>query len=492
MTAALYLPSLNLSPDEQEAFSLLRAKLLHHQSGNENKADYYEAKTRMDSLGIAIPPSLEGLDCAIGWPSVAVDTIEERLDFERWTGQSEDVFGLDDVYQANDLDVEAPIAHLDALIYGTAFAAVGRGVDGGPDPLVTVESPRYMTAIINPRTRQVRYALRLIEEDSEDRVLGRVREVGATLYMPGVTITLDGTDNNWVVVDRDQHNLDRIPVAQLINRPRSGARQGRSEITPVVRSLTQTGMRTLAAAEIAREYHAAPQRYVLGAKESFFVDPDGNPLSSWKSYLGRLLALERDENGEVPDIKEFAGASLESFFGMMRMLTQLMSSEIAVPSNYLGFTTDNPPSAEAINAMEARLVKRAERRQRMFGRAWTEVGRLAILVRDGSLPKEAVSIRPDWRDASTPTKAASSDAVAKLVAAGILSPQSRVTWDLIGLSPEQQEQLESEKRKQTVTDLVTGLRANAAVAQQDPQVAQLANQTTAAPGQDSAPVVGSQ
>jgi len=432
----------------------------------------------MDSLGIAIPPSLEGMDCAIGWPSVAVDTIEERLDFERWITPVEGNFGLDEVYQANDLDVESPIAHLDALIYGTAFAAVGRGVDGGPDPLITVESPRYMTAMIDPRTRQVRSALRVVEED-RDTSYGAVKEVAATLYLRGVTIHLDGTNGAWKVVDRDTHNLDRIPVAQLINRPRSGARDGRSEITPVVRSLTQAGMRTLAAAEIAREYHAAPQRYVLGAKESFFVDPDGNPLSSWKSYLGRLLALERDENGEVPDIKEFAGASLESFFGMMRMLTQLMSSEIAVPSNYLGFTTDNPPSAEAINAMEARLVKRAERRQRMFGRAWTEVGRLAILVREGgALPKEATQIRPEWRDASTPTKSANSDAVSKLVGAGIIPAQSRVTWDLVGLSAEDQDRLDAEKRKQMVTDLVTGLRANAPAAQQDAEVAALSNQKT--------------
>lgn len=478
MTTALYLPSLNLSVGEQEALSVLRAKLLHHQSGNQTKADYYEAKTRMDSLGIAIPPSLEGLDCALGWPSVAVDTIEERLDFERWTSPVEDNFGLDDVYQANDLDVESPIAHLDALIYGTAFAAVGRGVDGGPDPLITVESPRYMTAIIDPLTRQVRSALRVVEEDRETSY-GRVKEVAATLYLRGVTIHLDGSNGSWRVVDRDVHNLDRIPVAQLINRPRSGARDGRSEITPVVRSLTQTGMRTLAAAEIAREYHAAPQRYVLGAKESFFVDADGNPLSSWKSYLGRLLALERDENGDVPDIKEFAGASLESFFGMMRMLTQLVSSEIAVPANYLGFSTDNPPSAEAINAMEARLVKRAERRQRMFGRAWTEVGRLAVMVRDdGRLPKEAAKIRPEWRDASTPTKAANSDAVSKLVAAGIIPAQSRVAWDMVGLSADDQDRLDAEKRKQTVTDLVTGLRANAPAAQQDPQVTALAEQTS--------------
>ena len=73
------------------------------------------------------------------------------------------------------------------------------------------------------------------------------------------------------------------------------------------------------------------------------------------------------------------------------------------------WTTGNPASADAIRAGEARLVKRAERRQVSFGRAWLEVGRLALLVRDGVVPDSFSSLGTRWRDAATPTRAAAAD-----------------------------------------------------------------------------------
>jgi hypothetical protein len=111
-----------------------------------------------------------------------------------------------------------------------------------------------------------------------------------------------------------------------------------------------------------------------------------------------------------------------------------MAAETAIPASYLGFQTDNPASADAIRQMEARLVKRAERRQRQFGRTWSEVAKLALLVRDGSVPTEAQEIRPIWRDASTPTRAAAADEAVKLISAGVFLPDSEITYNRIGLS----------------------------------------------------------
>ncbi|MBQ1164269.1 hypothetical protein KBZ21_40450, partial [Streptomyces sp. A73] len=42
------------------------------------------------------------------------------------------------------------------------------------------------------------------------------------------------------------------------------------------------------------------QRYILGASESAFQDAEGNTKSAWETYIGRVLALERDEDGQVP------------------------------------------------------------------------------------------------------------------------------------------------------------------------------------------------
>lgn len=84
------------------------------------------------------------------------------------------------------------------------------------------------------------------------------------------------------------------------------------------------------------------------------------------------------------------------------MLAQLMAGASAVPERYFGFVTTQPPSADALATEESRLVKRAE-------------------------------VAPRWRDAATPTRASTADAVTKLVGAGILPADSRVVLELLGL-----------------------------------------------------------
>ena len=281
MTVAIALPSLSLSSDEHAVLDELTVQLARFRPENLIKADYYDGKSTLEDLRIALPPTMSGLAVAVGWPAAAVDCVEERLDFEGWntaaTGaDGEDPFGLEELYLANDLDVESIKVHLDALIYGVGFAAVTTGFEGEPDPLVTVESPLNMTATIDARTRKVTaaYMQRL---DVEDRI------VNGALFLPNETIWLEnkspslGSPSGWNVIQRDRHMLGEVAVAAFVNQSRSGGPRGHSEITETVRRLTQSGLRTLANAELAREYYAAPQRFVLGAKESFFTDADGNP-----------------------------------------------------------------------------------------------------------------------------------------------------------------------------------------------------------------------
>jgi hypothetical protein len=110
-------------------------------------------------------------------------------------------------------------------------------------------------------------------------------------------------------------------------------------------------------------------------------------------------------------------------------------------------------------------VKRAERRQSAFGRAWHEVGRLALLVRDGGIPADYDSVVSErWRDAATPTRAAASDEAVKLIGAGVLPPDSTVTYDRVGLSPADQKKVDVDKRRaagRAVVAAVTQPQGNA-------------------------------
>jgi len=262
---------------------------------------------------------------------------------------------------------------------------------------------------------------------------------------------------------RDVHNLGRVPCAPLINNPRSGDPWGRSEITRGVISLVDSAVRTLVGAEVAREFFSAPQRYILGADESAFLDADGNPTNGWSVVQGRVLGISyNDDDGVMPQVGQFQANSPAPYFDQIRAYANLLAGETAIPVAYLGYPADgNPASADAIRALESRLVKKAERRQKQFGRTWQEVARLALLIRDGEVPPEFSQVRPIWRDPATPTVAAAADAAVKLITAGVLTPDSEVTYNRLGFTDTDKAQLARDKATSSAVSLVAQI-ANAA------------------------------
>lgn len=448
---------MSLSTEEVSLVEHLVGRLAKHHHGNEVREHYYEGKQRLKDLNISVPPSLKLVECVVGWAGTAVDVLEERLDFEGYIG---DDWGLNDIYRMNELDLESGLGHKDALIYGTGFVFVGRGMEGEPDPLITIESPKKATALYDMRSRRISAALLVNSDDKGEVTQGSV-------YLPNETIYFTVEGRKYVEVARDVHNLGRVPVAPLVNNPRSGDPHGRSEITRAVRSYTDSAMRTLLGAEVAREFYSSPQRYVLGGDESIFLDSDGNKINPWSVIQGRVLGVPYNEDdGVMPQVGQFSANSPSPYFDQIRAYAQLVAAETAIPASYLGFQTDNPASADAIRQMEARLVKRAERRQRQFGRTWSEVAKLALLVRDGELPVGIGSLRPIWRDASTPTRAAAADEAVKLISAGVLPATSDIVLNRIGLSDSDKQVLKSERNAADANALITNILAsNAGVSQ---------------------------
>lgn len=444
---------MSLSTEELALIESMKKKIQSYNATNLKKELYFNGHNRLKDLQISIPPNLTTVEAVVGWPGTAVQVLEERLDFEGFVGA--DNLGLNEIFRANDLDSEASLAHLDALIYGTGFAVVGTGAEGEANPLVTVESPKRMTANYDLRSRRVTAAL-AIDVDKDD-ITGRVS--GGTLYLPNENVIFAADANGqFYEVDRSVHNYGRVLVARFVNQPRSSDTTGRSEISRAVRYYTDSAMRTLLGAEVAREFYSAPQRFALGAEETVFQDADGNNLNPWSVIQGRMLAIPYNEaEGVMPQVGQFSANSPLPYFEQIRALAQMLAAETAIPASYLGFQTDNPASADAIRQMEARLVKRAERRQRQFGRTWSEVARLSLLVRDGFVPEEANLLRPVWRDASTPTRAAAADEAVKLISAGVLTADSEITYNRIGLSDSDKEVLKAEKGQAAANALINNL-----------------------------------
>lgn len=124
---------------------------------------------------------------------------------------------------------------------------------------------------------------------------------------------------------------------------------------------------------------------------------------------------ENTKFGQLP------AADLGAYEASVRIILGQIMAVSALPSHYIGITTSNPASADALRASEASLTARAEARQDQFSRSWEWVARLMIAVRTGK-PIDQIEAEIAWADAATRSIAQEADAVVKLVQAGILPP----------------------------------------------------------------------
>ena len=476
MTVAPLSPALTtltgLSEREKRLVEALSEKLVGHAHSNVEANAYYESKHILDFAGITIPQDVASkVAPVVGTPATVVDVLDERLDFLGWddAALSGDL-GLDEVYDANELDAEGPMAHLDALIFGTSFARVGTG-EGGV-PLVTMHPPTTTTGVRDPATRRLAAAWSSLKVENGETVEG-------VLDLPDESVLVARKNGSWTVEDRDEHRLGRVPVVQFSNRPRASRRGGRSEITAAIRSLTEDMMRAVLGMNVNTMFYSIPQLLILGRGPDAFKDRNGNPVPGWKILAGHALALPKDKEGDVPTIEQLTVASPQPFIEQLREFRMQVASEAGMPADYLGIQTANPSSADAIRMGESRLVKRTERRQTGFGRSWQEVARLALLIRDGAIPEGFDSrVAVDWQPASTPTRAATADELTKYISVGALDPQSSVVRKRMSLTRSEARLLDIESQRNQARQTVEGLIA-AQQGDQDGEAADPAAEATA-------------
>lgn len=430
----------------------LRKSIDHYRARNFIKTSYYESRNKLKSLGISLPPALEGLDVSLGWAGIVVDVMDERMNLQGFYGD-DDNLGINDIFNDNNLQFESSQAHIGSLVYGTSYNVIGKGADDEPDVLITTESPNNVVGEYNLRTRRLNSALQYINTGNKQEAIG-------TLFTKVANIPFGVTEDGLIYEDgpADEHNLNRVLVTRFVNRPQSSNTRGRSDITPTIQNLTDSGLRTLAGMETAREFFATPQRWMMGADADDFKSTDGRDLNPWTALMNKVWIGGKDHEGRSPTVGQFEANSPEPFVKILDRLAAEASAESGIPLSMFGVKTEgNPPSADAIKAQESRLTKRAERKIMGAGQTWKETMQLALLVRDGEIPEEARGIDAIWLDPSTPTRSANADEAQKLISAGVLTADSEVTWNRIGLSTQERNQLSRERDSRRASDLLSNL-----------------------------------
>ena len=413
-----------LSPDETRMINLLKNRI-EARSATDHRLDlYYEGVQRLEHIGLAVPPELRRFETVVNWPRTYVDALRQRIQKKALILPGSEVAdpGLEEGWEANNLDSESLLMTLDAFVYGRSFVAIGTNEEDAEHPLITVESPREMAVAFNPRTRRLDAVLRLYggtnDEPDPDQ---------ATLYLPDVTIWLaKGNNGRWAEVLRDNHMLGRVPIRAYLNRRRTGRWFGVSEMADVI-SLTDAAARSLTNLQIAGETHSVPQKWVLGMSKGDFVDKDGTPIPAWQSYFTAIWANQNKE----AKVGQFTASSLSNFHDTVNHYAQLAAGVTGLPMRYYGQNSANPPSGDGIRADESRLIKNAEMKCTELGDFWGGVAAFYLRFRDGDWV-DGSRIKVEWHDPGTPTVAARADATVKLYQSKIVSREG--AWDELGWS----------------------------------------------------------
>lgn len=417
----------------------LSAKLDESQAGLSNLDAYFEGRQPAAFLS---PKSQEALAnklkvLSVNFPKLLVNSVAERL---KVTGFK--VFGENDadaelwkVWQANDLEAQSHLAHVDSLTYGRSFVFVWSGPDG--KPLVTVESAKQVAVFHDPATGVVTSAVKRWSDATTHY---------AVLYEPDTITRFAGKENALSVVEVIPNPLGEVPVVPLVNRSRLLDFDGSSEMNDIL-DLTDALAKIMSDSMVSSEYYARPRRWVTGLEIT--EDEDGNPVNPFSSEADRVWTAEAPET----KFGQFEGQSLGGYGDLSAVLTQQIGAVAGLPPHYLGLNGDQPPSADAIRSAEASLVAKVIGKQRTYGRAWAKVADLIVKVTGTTGP----DLETLWAAPDTRTPAQVADAAAKLSGIGV--PLASVLADPMGYTPTQIEQIMQAQRAAALTQSGADLSA---------------------------------
>lgn len=389
----------------------------------------------------------------LAWPELVLGAVEERLKHESFLlGDETPVEELNRLWQVNDMDEQDGEAHTAAMCSGQHFLMVGPGE--GDDPLITSEYEDQVAVEIDPLTRQPKAALKVWQEDYS---LGG--ETYGALYLwdgrvfefVNDKVVAENVLGDWARVMQDDPTMPSVPFVPILNKPRRGL--GHSDLValkPIVDGANQFATNLMAAGE----HHAVPRKWGVNVSAKDFVDEDGNQIPLWKIAQGDVWTVPPPEGlqkgQEVPEVKlgQFSASDLRNFHETVKMLATVAGSVYGLPPSYMGYSNDNPPSAEAILYSLERLVLRTEKRQGWYGSARKKAARIAWSIL-GNDPEELVGLEVKWRNAATPTQASKMDAAVKGVGAGIIDAEQ--AWIDLGYSEQTKRGLRERMRTRGVT-----------------------------------------
>lgn len=368
---------------DYKGIEYLRAKLASKQTYVRKRYEYYEMKYLARDPSPLIPEQLkEAYRSILGWCGKSVDVLADRLLFDGFEPDT-DYFNMNEIFDLNNKDILFDSAILGALISSCDFVYISE--DEEQRPRLQVIDGYNATGILDPITNMLVEGYAVLQRDEYEN------PVVEAYFIPGKTHIITHGDHK--VVDEAFDNTAPYPLlVPIIYRPDAKMPFGHSRISRASMDLMDKARNTITRAEVTAEFYSFPQKYVVGLSQ------DAEPMDTWRATISSMLQFTKDEEGGHPILGQFQTASMTPHHEQLKMYVSAFAGETGLTTDDLGFTADNPSSAEAIKASHENLRLLARKAQRTFGTGFLNVGYLAACVRDKTAYKrtEIYQSVPRW------------------------------------------------------------------------------------------------
>lgn len=304
-----------------------------------------------------------------------VDAVNDRLEIGTINGDTKAATAkIAEIWEANDLGIEAQDIHRTALVNGDAYVLAWPDEDGIMQ--LALQQPDQMALVYdieNPRKKA--YAVKIWKQDEETTRMNIYRADAITKWSVKADTVDEGT--NWSYVDTVENPWGEVPVFHFrTHRPygrpeHKDAYDGQNAIN----KLFITHMHTV-------DYQGAPQRYALanagadGGEVEDFAEGDTNRenINGLKNGPGEVWFVQG-----VTKMGQFEPADPAVFWTPIKDTVKTIASLTNTPMHYFE-KTGNIPSGNALRTAEAPLLKKVGEREESFGYGWRDVFRFVLKV----------------------------------------------------------------------------------------------------------------
>ena len=402
--------------DLATAYAAVKGK----QKGYDTLFDYYHGQQPVNYLHKRVKAIFRGFEqnFTANWCSVVVDSVLDKIELLGMTGPEveEDEFGatpdeepswqapVRELWDANQLQIEAKLAHEAASICGEAALIVQPSESGGPAEVYFNDPRMIHVEYRKPKPREVAWAAKFWEDEGAtfatlyyaDQLEYYVaRKPWRELYDVGAFEAAE---------EPAKHDWGEVPVFHLRTHGRGGY-SDLDEVLPLQNALNKL----LADMMVAAEFGAFKQRFVISNAEI---------LGNLKNAPNEIWSLGAGLSGEQPtQVGELSAAELTNYLAAIEHMINEIGGTTRTPRHYFMTAQGGAPSGEALAREEAPLNAKVSNRITYFTPVWRDCIRLALRL--SGYADAAAVVEPLWAPVGALTPSTEAQIVKSYTDAGM-------------------------------------------------------------------------